>query len=140
MNIPGASNANTPLVSNQTRLCAVCYDIDFDRFLSEKIAEPIKLGAWGRIIGSRQCPFCCLVFKSLRSHYAAIPRSVRNQIFLTNEVSWKLMVEISPYALSRSESYSNKFDLRSFANKCEGTAYRFLVSSDMRNLYQKRDF
>jgi hypothetical protein len=136
MNRHDSPNVNIPLVLNPiSQLCIVCYDIDFDRFLSEKIAEPIRLGTWGRIIGSRQCPFCCLVFKSLRPHDAATPRSVRNQIFLANEVSWKLGVEISPYALSRSESYSNKFDLRSIANKCEGTAYRFLVyrQSDLAN-------
>ncbi|OAK96393.1 HET-domain-containing protein [Phaeosphaeriaceae sp. SRC1lsM3a] len=48
---------------------------------------------------------------------------------LRNELSWKLGIELSPYDRSKSESYSNKYDLRSKAKHCGRTAFRFLVHS-----------
>jgi hypothetical protein len=51
-------------------------------------------------------------------------------VVLNNELSWKLGIEFSPYDRSKSESYSNKFVLRSKAKQCRGDAYRFIVSAE----------
>jgi Heterokaryon incompatibility protein (HET) len=51
------------------------------------------------------------------------------KIWLGNDVSWKLGVEMSPFDYLKSEAYSNKFDLKSKAKQSDSTAYRLVVFS-----------
>jgi hypothetical protein len=115
------------------RLCHICCDINFDRYLSGEIKDPIPLGCWSRIRGSRKCPFCRLVVDALAAESRRTPKSSRDEVVLRNELSWKLGIELSPYDRSKSESYSNKYDLRSKAKQCSRTIYRLLVSSEATN-------
>ena len=121
----------TPLPpSRESRLCRVCTEIDFDRYLGEKIGEPIDLGSWHSICQSLRCPFCRLVTRCLESSLSLTPRLPDTHVLLSNELSWKLGIELSPYDRSKSESYSNKYDLRSMAGKCFLDAYRFTIKAD----------
>jgi hypothetical protein len=51
-------------------------------------------------------------------------------VLLSNDLSWKLGIEFSPYDRNKSESYSNKFDLRSKASRYPNDAYRFVVFAE----------
>ena len=69
--------------------------------------------------------------RCLESDPSLTPRLPDAGVFLANELSWKLGIELSPYDRSKkSESYSNKFDLRSMAGKCFLDAYRFTVTAE----------
>ncbi|KAF2251496.1 HET-domain-containing protein [Trematosphaeria pertusa] len=107
-----------------SRLCRICRKIDFNRYLGEEIGDSIHLGSWDSIRQSRDCPFCRLVVHSLESDPRLTPST---EVLLQNELSWKLGIELSPYDRSRSESYSNKYDLRSKAKYCSQDAYRFTL-------------
>lgn len=111
------------------KLCRVCSNIDFDRYLSHAMKAPIRLGTWIDVQRNHDCPFCRLVVHALESETSSIPRFFQDEIFLNNGLSWKLGIELSPYDHSRSETYSNKYDLRSKVMDCQQTVYRFLVSS-----------
>src|SRR5215469_3643750 len=108
-------------------LCEICSRIDFSTYQGEQIPQPINLGTWERVSQHQDCSFCRLVHHCLHSDRALVPRSRRSEILLTNRLSWELGIEISPYDLTGSESYSNKFDLRSVAKRCKHDAYRLLV-------------
>lgn len=94
---------------------------------SAEIQPPISLGLWGGIQRSRRCPFCRLVVHTLTAYQHLTPASSIDEVLLRNELSWKLGIELSPYDRNKSESYSNKYDLRSKAKHCSTTAYRLLV-------------
>ena len=111
-------------------LCAICSDIDFDRYLCGDIKVPIRLGSWENISHRQDCPFCRLILRSMQSDPRITPLQTDEELVLRNEVSWKLGIELSPYDRTRSESYSNKYDLRSKAKECNQTAYRFLVFAE----------
>jgi hypothetical protein len=55
------------------------------------------------------------------------PRYLDDQIILSNDASWELGVEQSPYDKLNSDTYSNKLDLRSTAKQCQDVAYRLVV-------------
>jgi len=61
-------------------------------------------------------PFCQLVKHRLHADPNLTPRSPSTEALLSNELDCKLGIELSPYDRSKSESYFNKFDLRSKAN------------------------
>lgn len=122
------AHAVPPPSSEGTRLCRVCAKIDFDRFLGEKIAQRINLGSWYSICQVLKCPFCRLVTRCLESNPYLTPRLPHTNVYLENELSWKLGIELSPYDQTKSESYSNKYDLRSMAGRCFLDAYRFTVT------------
>ena len=109
------------------QLCSICTEIDFEKYLHNKIEQPISLGSWSSISQRFYCAFCRLVVHCLKSRPHLIPRNTDPEILLQNQLSWVLGVELSPYDRSRSESYSNKYDLRSSVGKCPTDAYRFLV-------------
>ncbi|KAH7082971.1 heterokaryon incompatibility protein-domain-containing protein [Paraphoma chrysanthemicola] len=121
------SNNTQKNQQSHDRLCRICSKIDFDNYLGEEITKPIPLGTWGSIQRSRRCPFCRLVVHALTSEKLLAPISDDYEIFLKNELSWKLGIELSPYDRSKSESYSNKFDLRSMVKQNPRTVYRFTV-------------
>ncbi len=123
------STASLPFTKRDSRLCFVCADIDFNRYLGEKIERALDLGSWSSICQSLRCPFCRLVTRCLESDPSLTPRLPNTRVYLDNELSWKLGIEYSPYDRSKSESYSNKFDLRSLAGKCFLDAYRFTVTA-----------
>ena len=123
------SQQNLPRDPKHDQLCRICNKIDFNRYLSENFKEPIRLGSWESIQRKRECPFCRLVVHALQSDPRRTPGSSEDEVSLNNQLSWKLGIELSPYDRSRSESYSNKYDLRSKAKQCCQTVYRFLVSS-----------
>jgi hypothetical protein len=124
------SRAALSTSSRNDRLCGICDDINFDRYLGAKIKENINLGTWSGISRSLNCPFCRLVTRCLQSNPCLTPRQPGTQVVLSNELSWKLGIELSPYDRSKSESYSNKFDLRSKAKQCLKDAYRFIVFAE----------
>ncbi|KAK5270382.1 hypothetical protein LTR99_005765 [Exophiala xenobiotica] len=119
-------SSSSPLGS--TGLCRVCANIDFDRYLGEKIKDPISLAAWYSISQNLLCPFCRLVTHCVETNPRLSPSPHGSQIFLQNELSWKLGIEPSPYDRTKSESYSNKFDLRSMAKSLFSDAYRFTIT------------
>jgi hypothetical protein len=121
------SGAKSRASSSVDRLCPGCRVIDFDGYLGRKIEENVQLGSWGRIRQSLNCAFCRLVKHCLQADSRLTPRSPYTEVLLSNELSWKLGIELSPYDRSKSESYSNKFDLRSKASQCTNDAYRFVV-------------
>lgn len=112
------------------RLCPVCSAIDFDKYLGEPIRNPISLGSWMRIRSTYGCPFCRLVTHCLGKDPELKPRTSKSNILLTNQLSWKLGIEKSPYDLTKSDAYSNKYDLRSLVKSRNGNAYRFLIYAD----------
>jgi Heterokaryon incompatibility protein (HET) len=118
-------------------LCEICEDIDFDKYLGKQMKRPINLGTWGSIVRRTNCRFCRLVVHCLRSDASLTPDGEDTDVFLENKLSWELGIELSPYDRMRSESYSNKFDLRSRARQCRDTAYRFLISTGNENSARK---
>lgn len=50
------------------------------------------------------------------------------RLFLDNDISWELGVEMSPYDRLNSEANYNKCDLRLEARHCGHSAYRLVVS------------
>lgn len=114
---------------NRDRLCEICAAIDFDKWLEEEIKRRFLLGRWDRIKREQNCPFCRLVTECLRSDPKLTPPWNKSKVLLANRLSWELGIEISPYDLTKSESYSNKYDLRSVA-KGEDKTYRLLVYAE----------
>lgn len=120
-------DTNSDTTQSRSELCRVCRKIDFNRYLGEEIRTEIHLGRLKDISRSRNCPFCRLVIHACEADPSAISVSADTGLLLQNELSWKLGIEPSPYDRSRSESYSNKYDLRSQAKRCPKDAYRFTI-------------
>ncbi|KAL9069420.1 MAG: hypothetical protein Q9157_006173 [Trypethelium eluteriae] len=107
-----------------SRLCNVCREIDFDKFL-HRHAWSKKLGSWEQIEESTSCPFCRLVVSALGPRPPNAPALAGERITLRNEKSWKLFVSQSDYdGPERSERYSNKLDLKAAAEHAPG-AYTY---------------
>jgi len=113
-------------------LCRICRTIDFEKYINTKIQQKINLGTWETVRRNRDCHFCKLVVNCLENDEKLTRPHPESEVFLDNKTSWQLGIELSPYDRRRTESYSNKFDLRSRAKKYKNIvpeAYRFLVSS-----------
>jgi len=109
-------------------LCIVCETLQIDKYFFNSISHPIKLGLWRQIVQSQDsCNFCRLVVHCLAGSQHRVQPHERDQILLSNYPSWELGVEMSPYDRLKSEAFSNKFDLRSRANKSPHVAYRLIA-------------
>lgn len=95
--------------------------------LDEEVSKPITLGHWYRILRNTNCPFCRHVVTSLRDNDHDQSIMLHSEVKLSNDQSWKLGIEPSPYDHTKSESYSNRFDLRSKAKHIDPIAYRLVV-------------
>lgn len=119
----------------EQELCKVCSGIDFDRYLFHHISRKILLGTWLQLVQRSFCPFCRLVLRALTSGPSCEPWQSNHRFYLTNDISWMLGIEKSPYDSLKSDAYSNKYDLRSVAKSCEKVAYRLVVISSHRRQY-----
>jgi len=124
------SGATSGTRSSEDRLCRTCTNINFGRYLGRKIKGSINLGPWRSICLSLNCPFCRLVKHHRHADLNLTPRSPGTEVLLSNELSWKLGIGLSPYDRSKSESYFNKFNLQSKASQCPNAAYRFVVFAE----------
>lgn len=111
------------------RLCRACYKVDFNKYLEEETEPSNSLGSWARVQENSRCPSCGLVVHAITANPVSVSSSAEHEVRLWNELSWKLGIEFWPYDRSRSESHSDKFDLRSKAKQCSRTSYRFLVAT-----------
>lgn len=90
-----------------------------------------RLGTWSDHVRFKECPLCRLIVASLQRGPGSLP-SGEDDIIVTNAPSWELGVEKSPYDSTKTDSYSNRFDLRSKSNKNDYTAYRLVVEVEGR--------
>ena len=115
----------------QSHRCRLCKTIKFEHYLEKPIPQPIHLGVSFTVRSRARygCPFCKLVVHVLDAYVSRSRTTHIGKVFLRNELSWKLAIEKSPYDLSKSVSYSNKYDLRSAAKQHHRAVYRFVVSA-----------
>lgn len=109
----------------ETVLCNKCSKVDLKSAFYHEIRRR-RIGSWIDIVQSKHCPLCRLIVASLERTSGGLPDD-RDEIFVTNAPSWELGVERSPYDSTKTDSYSNKFDLRSKSAKCDYQAYRIVV-------------
>ena len=129
-------------------LCDKCRKIDFEKYLGQRIGEryllhrlipvrspfeewrSISLGKWERLKSRRHCPFCRIVVAAVVDNCGegdTLP-SPYSVVKIANERSWLLSSSHETYDGSRSEQYSDKWDLRSEVRRTRSArAYRFLV-------------
>lgn len=112
------------------KLCEVCRRINFPRHKYDPFLLKVSLGTWRGLVQKTSCPFCRLVVRALNSKPLHSVPSLDDQIYLRSHSSWELGVEISPYDQLKSESYSNKFDLRSVAKRCKRLPQRLIVTGE----------
>lgn len=115
---------------SETELCGNCCKLNFKNAFYHEIRRN-RIGTWIDILQSKHCPFCRLIVASLDRGSGPLPDD-EDEIIITNAPSWELGVEKSPYDATKTDSYSNRFDLRSKSNKCDYRAYRLVIEVDGR--------
>lgn len=114
----------------ETQLCRKCSKLNLkDAFYYE--IRRRRIGTWIDIVQSKHCPLCRLIVASLERGSGSLPDD-EDEIIIANAPSWELGVERSPYDSTKTDSYSNRFDLRSKSNKCGYQAYRLVVEVEGR--------
>lgn len=108
------------------RLCFVCKNIDFERYLLEPLKTPIDLGTVSDIFNRSHCPFCDIV-----AHAFRVSLSPKQRLKLANHESWKFCVVKSEYDRWGLREFSNKQDLSSrdhrIAEITQSHAYQFII-------------
>ena len=114
----------------ETGLCNGCSKLDLKDVFYHEIRRR-RIGSWVDIVQSKHCPLCRLIVASLKRTSGALPGD-EDEISIANAPSWELGIERSPYDSTKTDSYSNRFDLRSKSAKCDYQAYRIIVEVEGR--------